>query len=64
MLSAHHCVALDRMRDGLFIYYEDGSSGLYPDSLLYEMLNRALSLDALVKSGAALVDSDPEPTAA
>jgi hypothetical protein len=52
------------MRDGVFLYFADGSSGFYPDSLLYEMLNRALPLDALVKSGAALVDSDPDPTAA
>jgi hypothetical protein len=54
-----HCVALDRMRDGLFLYFADGSSGFYPDALLYELLGRAVSMDALIQSGSTLVDSEP-----
>lgn len=41
-------VALDRVHDGLFLYFSDGSSGFFPDTLLHEMLERATPIGSLL----------------
>jgi len=36
-----HIVALDRMHNGLFVFFEDGSKGSFSNSLLYDSLAAA-----------------------
>jgi hypothetical protein len=30
-----HIVSIDRLHDGLFLYFSDGTHGFYPDTLLH-----------------------------
>jgi hypothetical protein len=37
----HKAVVLDRMNDGLSIYFQDGKRGFFADEVPYELLCRA-----------------------
>lgn len=39
-----HIVALDRMHDGLFIFFADGRSAFYSDFLLHSLLDLAKAI--------------------
>ena len=38
MESPSHITSLDRLHDGLMLYFRDGKQGFFPDELLYKML--------------------------
>ena len=53
-------VAMDRMHDGLFLYFADGSSGFYSDTLLYEMLQQAVPISTLIADLPASAEGGPD----
>jgi hypothetical protein len=36
-----HIIGLDRLKDGLYLYFNDGSKGFYSDVLLHSLSDRA-----------------------